>query len=237
LTRSMIKQYTLLVEFLGAALGSDYEVTLHDFTNKSNSIIAIVNGHISGRHIGAPLTNVGLKMLADKSYEHSEFRLNYSGFSTDGKILRSSSMFIKDEMGRPVGMLCINFDDSRFQELSTRLLQLCHPNEFVSRNSIHETNTAKLQLTETPPGDTESFHNSLFGVADEVLLQIIGDKLSPDRLTQDEKMHIVDAMDQKGVFMLKGAVGHVANKLCCSQASIYRYLSKINHDRQENNSK
>ncbi|MEG0852452.1 MAG: PAS domain-containing protein, partial [Angelakisella sp.] len=213
------------------------EVTLHDFTNKSSSIIAIANGHVSGRHIGAPLTNVGLQMLADKSYENSEFRLNYSGLSSGGKMLRSSSMFIKDDMGRPVGMLCINFDDSRFQEVSTRLLQLCHPDEFVNQNITYESNPAKLQLTETPPEGTESFHNSLFGVADEVLLQIIGDKLSPDRLTQDEKMHIVDAMDQKGVFMLKGAVGHVAEKLCCSQASIYRYLSKISRDRQDNNSK
>ncbi|MEG1943346.1 MAG: helix-turn-helix domain-containing protein, partial [Angelakisella sp.] len=77
-----------------------------------------------------------------------------------------------------------------------------------------------------------SFHNSLFGVADDVLLGVIGDKLSPDRLTQEEKMHIIELLDQKGVFMLKGAVGYVAEKLCCSQASIYRYLSKINREHQ-----
>lgn len=109
MTRSMIKQYTLLVEFLGKALGSEYEVTLHDFINKSSSIIAIANGQVSGRHVGAPLTNVGLKMLADKSYEHSDYRLNYSGLSADGKVLRSSSMFIKDEMVEAVASARLPF--------------------------------------------------------------------------------------------------------------------------------
>lgn len=231
MTRSMVKQYSLLVEFLGEALGSDFEVTLHDFTNKSSSIIAIANGQVSGRHLGAPLTNVGLKMLADKSYEHRDYRVNYSGLSADGKVLRSSSMFIKDEQGRPVGMLCVNFDDSRFQELSARLLQLCHPSEFMLQNLAHDPKLTPRPSTELPVEDAESFHNSLFGVADDVLFQVIGEKLSPDRLTQDEKMRIVEALEQKGVFMLKGAVGYVADKLCCSQASIYRYLGKISKDR------
>lgn len=231
MTRTMIKQYTLLVEFLGEALGSDYEITLHDFTNKSNSIIAIANGHVSGRHVGAPLTNVGLKMLADKSYEHSNYRLNYSGLSADGKMLRSSSMFIKDEFGRPVGMLCINFDDSHFQELSLRILELCHPPEFVHQNISYDMKLSPTGSPTSNPEDAESFHNSLFGVADDVLREVIGDKLSPDRLMQDEKMRIVEALEQKGVFMLKGAVGYVADKLLCSQASIYRYISKINRDK------
>lgn len=231
MTRTMIKQYTLLVEFLGNALGTDYEITLHDFTNKSNSIIAIANGHVSGRHLGAPLTNVGLKMLADKSYEHSDYRLNYSGLSADGKVLRSSSMFIKDELGRPVGMLCINFDDSRFQELSTHMMELCHPVEFLRQNIAYEMKPSLGQPSAVHAEDSESFHNSLFGVADDVLREVIGDKLSPDRLVQDEKMRIVEALEQKGVFMLKGAVGYVADKLLCSQASIYRYISKINRDK------
>ena len=37
-------------------------------TDKNRSIVAIANNHISGREIGAPLTNVALKILMDKSY-------------------------------------------------------------------------------------------------------------------------------------------------------------------------
>ena len=59
----LLQQYMKLTEFLGLTLGPDYEVALHDLTNKDRSIIAIANNHISGREIGAPLTNMALGSL------------------------------------------------------------------------------------------------------------------------------------------------------------------------------
>ena len=41
---ALLRQYVKLTEFLGAALGPDYEVALHDLTDKNRSIIAIANG-------------------------------------------------------------------------------------------------------------------------------------------------------------------------------------------------
>ena len=54
----LLQQYIKVTEFLGLTLGPDYEVALHDMTDKNRSIIAIANNHISGRYVGAPLTNV-----------------------------------------------------------------------------------------------------------------------------------------------------------------------------------
>ena len=129
-THALLRQYVKLTEFLGAALGPDYEVALHDLTDKSRSIIAIANGYISGREIGAPLTNMALGVLKDGSYEWQDYRLHYSGVSAAGNPLRSSTMFIKED-GKLIGMLCINFDDSRFQSFAQQVLTLCHPNQFV----------------------------------------------------------------------------------------------------------
>lgn len=47
-------------------------------------------------------------------------------------------------------------------------------------------------------------------------------------LSQDEKIAIVEKLDGKGVFLFKGAVALVAGRLQTSEATIYRYLSKIN---------
>ena len=90
-----LNPYMKLVEFLGLALGPDYEVALHDLTDKSHPIIAIANAHVSGREIGAPLTNVALKTLMDKSYLTQDYRLHYRSVSINGKTLRSSTFFIK----------------------------------------------------------------------------------------------------------------------------------------------
>ena len=81
---ALLQQYVKLTEFLGIALGPDYEVALHDLTDKNRSIIAIANNHVSGREIGAPLSNVGLSVLRDKSYETSDYRLHYYGASING---------------------------------------------------------------------------------------------------------------------------------------------------------
>lgn len=114
----LLQQYMKLTEFLGLTLGPDYEVALHDLTNKDRSIIAIANNYISGREIGAPLTNMALGILRDRSYETNDYCLQYHGISVNGKDLRSNTFFIKQD-GRLIGMLCINFDDSRYRMSAT----------------------------------------------------------------------------------------------------------------------
>lgn len=224
----LLSHYVKLTEFLGYALGPDYEVALHDLTDKNRSIIAIANSHVSGRKVGAPLTNVALQVLMDKSYEHADYRLHYRGVSVEGKTLRSSTLFIKQN-GRLIGMLCINFDDSRFQSVGAEILRLCHPDAFVDTNfQFDEERTSDAAPT---PITAESFHNSIDAVAgDAVARALISLGVTADRLTADERVQIIGQLEAGGIFLLKGAVKDVADALRCSQASVYRYLSQLKKD-------
>ena len=65
----LLYSYTTTVKFLGSVLGPDYEVVLQDLSNTNHSVIAIENGHISGRTIGSPLTSAVFQMLSSKVYE------------------------------------------------------------------------------------------------------------------------------------------------------------------------
>ena len=49
----------------------------------------------------------------------------------------------------------------------------------------------------------------------------------PDRLTMEEKIRIVESLYHAGIFYMKGAVSEVAAQLGSSEATIYRYLSKL----------
>lgn len=227
---SLLQHYVKLTEFLGLALGPDYEVALHDLTDKNRSIIAIANNHISGREIGAPLTNVALSILRDKSYETSDYRLHYYGVSVNGKDLRSNTMFIKQN-GRLIGMLCINFDDSRYRNISNEILGLCHPDLFVSDVLPLSKDEAQPLPARSAP---EKFRNSTEAVAVDAIsreLEHLG--VSPERLTSDERLRIISALEASGIFLLKGAVKDVAAGLHCSQASVYRYLSQLKNDSAE----
>ena len=219
-TNALLRQYLKLTEFLGAALGPDYEVALHDLTDKNRSIIAIANGYISGRELGAPLTNMALSVLKDESYEWQDYRLHYSGVSAAGNPLRSSTMFIK-ENGKLIGMLCINFDDSRFQSFARQVLTLCHPNQFF------QALTQPEETSEDAPRP-ETFRNSTEAVAQDAIVHELNRLGVPaERLTSEERLQIIAALEESGLFLLKGAVKDVAAGLGCSQASVYRYLSQI----------
>lgn len=228
MTPQQVHFYTKLTEFLGRALGPDYEVAFHDLTDSNRSLVAISNNHISGRDIGAPLTNVALKIIADRSYQTSDYRTHYRGMSIDGRILRCSTMFIKDANNELVGLLCINFDDSRYQELSEKILELCHPDVFVESNFLFDSDRVPLRPSTE---DTESFHNSIDDVAGNAVGDVLRDMgVTAERLTHEEKMAVVGKLDARGVFLLKGAVRDVARALCCSPASVYRYLSKLRNE-------
>ena len=217
-SNALLRQYVKLTEFLGAALGPDYEIALHDLTDKNHSIIAIANSHISGRSIGAPLTNAALSVLMDRSYETEDWRLHCAGVSVGGKRLRSSTLFIK-ENGQLIGMLCINFDDSRYQDLSQQVLSLCHPDAFLQHPHPSQEDSAACP---------ETFRNSTEAVALDAIrreLERLG--VSAERLTSDERQQIIASLEESGIFLLKGSVRDVAAGLHCSQASVYRYLTQI----------
>lgn len=71
--------YKGLVPFLGEALGKDCEVVLHDFREPGHSVIAIANGNISGRHVGAPATDFILKLLQMDKKQHQQSVTNIMG--------------------------------------------------------------------------------------------------------------------------------------------------------------
>lgn len=225
-TNELWRNYELLVEFLGKALGPDYEVVLHDLTDKNRSIVAIANGHVSGRSVGAPVTNMALGILKDKSYEARDYMLHYAGVTINGKNLRSSTMYIK-ENGKLVGMLCINFDDSRYRDISRQILSLCHPDS-IDRDA-HPFGENEYGHVNTGP---ETFLNSTEAVAvDAINRELVKLGVPADRLTSDERLHIIANLEAGGIFLLKGSVKDVAVRLNCSQASVYRYLGQIRDGR------
>ena len=77
---------------LAKALGPDAEVVLHDLTEPNNGIIGI-EGNITGRKVGSPTTDLVLKMIKQGNANHM---LNYRARTSDGRTLRSSTVFLRD---------------------------------------------------------------------------------------------------------------------------------------------
>ncbi|NLD33686.1 MAG: hypothetical protein GX653_02130 [Clostridiales bacterium] len=223
MNRQLLEHYVKLTAFLGQVLGPDYEVALHDLTDKSQSLIAIANSHISGRQVGAPLTNMALKMLMDREYEQADYRLNYRGETEDGRTLRSSTLFIKHG-GRIVGMLCINFDHSKYLSISESILQLCHPNAFVETNFQLD----EARITHRAPDDegAERIQASLDALAEDAVAKALAEAQGQPLAVHD-RLALVRRLEADGIFLVKGAVGRVAGLIGVSQATLYRDLKVV----------
>ena len=104
--RATLSTLAEMVPDLARSLGPDHEVVLHDLRLIPNSIVAI-GGSLTGRSVGGPTTDLLLRLVHHRRHENV---LRYQTRSADGRILRSSTLFIRDPDRRPVGCLCINTD-------------------------------------------------------------------------------------------------------------------------------
>ena len=141
-------------------------------------------------------------------------------------------MFIKDEDGAPIGLLSINFDDTRYIELYKKLFSIIHPKPFLEENPLpfqkprHTAAMASGQagsITENFSMDIPSLMQKMFEDATVSLITPV------NRLNQQEKKEIIQKLSDKGLFQLKGAISFVAKHFSCSSATIYRYLSELSN--------
>ncbi len=52
-----------LADTIADFIGPHCEVVIHSFESFEKSVVKIVNGHHTGRNVGSPITDMGLKML------------------------------------------------------------------------------------------------------------------------------------------------------------------------------
>lgn len=210
------QRFTKLVDFLGKALGENYEVVLHDISEKGSSIVAITNNHISNRTANSPLTGFALDLLKSGAYKDKDFIVDYKAATKGGKSIQGSTFFIK-ENDKILGMLCINHDDTAYKDMADQILKLGNIHEPKSK-TIESFTEAKVEVVEYL---SESIEDIIATIIDPSFLN---DKVS---IRPEKKQKIINALFEKGIFNIKGAVLQVAEVLNMSEQSVYRYLKKV----------
>ncbi|HAS79783.1 MAG TPA: YheO-like PAS domain protein [Fusobacteriaceae bacterium] len=209
---SKLKSYIHLVNFMADFLGPSYEVVLHDVRNINNSIIAIKNGHISGRKVGGPLADLSFKHIKENRNSDKKYLLLY-GKTKDGRQLKTSTYFIRDERGNIIGLLGINTDISDFVNLKKRM------------ESFIDYGVANI----TEDREEERFESSIEEIMDSIINEVITESIvSVEQMDHIKKIEITRKLNLKGVFLIKGSVGNVAEKLKTSEATMYRYIKQVN---------
>ncbi|GAB6280141.1 MAG: PAS domain-containing protein [Thermovirga sp.] len=207
-----------IVKGLALALGPDYEVVLHDVTDTNHSIVAIENGHVTGRSIGDPLTDFGLFTLKKIEGNSADFSSNFLARSEDGRRIRSNTLFLRDEDGTIIGYLCINYDMTKAEMMKGMIDHLTAiGSSFYSEHFI-----------EGGPSRSED-------ILERNLKMIRKSVGKPLRLSsRPEKVQAVRKLEEEGFFLLKGAVEAFAQESGNSVYTVYGYLRTVRGEGQEN---
>ena len=203
---SLLATYIPLVDFIADIIGPDCEVILHDITRPESSVVAIRNGYISGRQIGAPLTAFGLELLERKLHVQQHAVVNYLSYTDRHEKLRASTYFIRDQQGALLGMLCVNIK--------------------MSGGDTAGAAAEALSPAGNETGAVEKLSTSFNDVIESALRQLTASYgTEPERLSGAEKITLIQQLRARGIFQIKGAVAQVAQALNLSQSTVYRYLS------------
>ena len=134
-----------LSKAIAAQFGKDCEVVVYDLKScpAEHSIIAIENGHVSGRHLGDGPSHIVLDALKTKNGRAKD-RLAFLTKGRNGKILKSSNVYLRDENGEIIGMLAINFDISLMVAMKHALKDLTKEGPSGSGTSDTTSVTALL---------------------------------------------------------------------------------------------
>lgn len=198
-------------ECIARQFGDDCEVVLHDLSRSyDNTIVAIWNGHVTGRTVGGGGTDAGLSILRGTAQPKDEYC--YINKTREGRILRSSSKYFLDEKGNAVGSLCINYDITAFVEAQTAMMKLTR--QEGSRGEVFTSNIDEL-LDVLMKEAVESTGHTL-----ETL----------DMLDKNDKVAVVRYLDNKGAFLIKKSAEKVADFLGISRFTVYNYLNEAQEE-------
>lgn len=195
-------------EFISRIMGDDSEVVLHDASGK---VIWIRNGHITGRKVGIQEQQTTMDLLAQHAANRSSnFISGYKSISKQGNPLKSSSFFIRDELGKIKYILCVNQNISAYIELQEQL----------------ERFIGKIPAMQAP----DPSNDTLDDIVMKMILQEMEKSKPFDMESREEKIQLIARLNAKGIFAARGAVTTVCEMLHIAQPTLYKYLQELKNE-------
>lgn len=185
-----------------AALLPQAEAVLHDIAQDR---IVHIAGAISRRRAGDP----SLTEIVDLKPFDQGIIGPYEKINVDGRRLKSISVVIPGDDGKPAGLLCINLDISAFDLARAALEKL------MALPAARPADAGTLF-----PSDWRETINADIG-------RFVTERgLSLPALTAAEQAELVALLDQQGYFAIRKAVDHIAAALGISRATLYKRLKE-----------
>ena len=186
--------------------GSNCEVVIHDLKANSlqKTIIEIENGYVTNRKIGDGASHIVLDTINNES-DPLKDSIGYLTKTHDGRILKSSSIYIRDDNDQPIGIFCINYD---ITELT------------IAENSIKSLlnhKVEKIQLEEIPQNVNDLLDNLI-----EQSVKMVGKPVA--LMAKEDKVKAIRFLNKAGAFLITKSGDKISKYFGISKYSIYNYI-------------
>ena len=199
--------YKRLAKALAAEFGENCEVLVHDLTggDPEHTIVAIENGHVSHRQTGDGPSRVALEAMQAEHPEELEDRSGYLLKTHDGRIVKSSTVYIRNEQGGVDGILCVNYD-------ITNLL--------MAQKAV-----GSLLSHGEEPKAPASIPQNVNELLDELMEQSVQKVGKPVALmTKDDKIAAIRFLNRAGAFLVTKSGDKVSKYFGISKYTLYSYI-------------
>ena len=207
----LLKRYIPLADMLAATFGEDCEVVLHDLAVPEHSVVYVANGQVTGRCIGQGIEHLVREVMQADGPEQDYAVNDY--FHKHGRLIRSSSLFIRDDEDRLIGAMCINLDTTKIQQ-QIAFLQSLMP---------------------APPAPSTAHDDKKVSRVEDMVMSLVDNILAGcdvRLLTREERMEKIRFMQKRGIFQVKGSIEQVAKRLGITKVTVYSYLDELRKKEQ-----
>ena len=188
--------------------GDNSEVVVHDLKggDAEHTIVAIENGHVSQRQLGDGPSRIVLETLQHKDAGAPGDMRGYLTKTSDGRILKSSTVFLKDQAGEVEGVFSINYD-------ITELL--------MAERAIDSILNHKTAGQEQPDRIPQNV-NDLLDYLIEQSVALVGKPVA--MMNKDDKITAIQFLNNAGAFLVTKSGDKVSKYFGISKYTLYSYI-------------
>lgn len=203
-----------LAHGLAVQFGPSCEVVIHDLSGKDldKSIVYIENGEVSNRHTGDGPSGIVLETLRSDPAKVRD-RLAYLTKTADGRILKSSTMYIRGERGNIAYIFSLNYDITALLTVESALRDLTH--------------TEPADPSERETDAPRTITHNVTELLDQLIEQAIARVGKPVALmNKDDKVAVVQYLNNAGAFLITKSGDKISSLLGISKFTLYSYMDK-----------
>ena len=202
-----------MAKAIARQFGPNCEVVVHDLQSNDpeNSIVAIENGHVSGRKVNDGPSHVVLEALQTDTRK-LEDHLAYLTKTEDGKLLKSSTIYLRDDEGKAIGIFSINYDITLLMAMENTL------QDFTQ--------------TEEPSREPENITRNVSTLLEELLEQsvrIVGKPVA--LMNKEDKVKAIRFLNDSGAFLITKSGPRVCSYFGISKYTLYSYIDEGKGDK------